>query len=105
MIPTLIILALFYFQKSIVTRLIMGDTDQRKALLNALRPPALLNMENARYTPLIETLPVDGPNLTTDTDWLVTLSLDIPQYPGHAASFSLMALQDCQQKNNNVIHN
>jgi hypothetical protein len=48
---------------------------------------------------------VDGPNLTTDTDWLVTLSLDIPQYPGHTASLSLMALQDCQQKNNYMIHN
>jgi hypothetical protein len=79
----------------------MGDTDHCKALLNAISPPAI----SRSNTPLIEALPVDGPNLTISTDWLVTLSLDILQNPGQTASLSLMALQDCQQKTNYVIHN
>jgi hypothetical protein len=45
---------------------------------------------------------VDGPNLTTHNDWLVTLSLDILQNPGQTASLSLMTLQDCQRKKNYV---
>jgi hypothetical protein len=56
-------------------------------------------------TPLTQALPVNGPNLTTNTGSLVTLRLDILQNPGQTASLSLMALQDCQQKKNYVINN
>jgi hypothetical protein len=58
-----------------------------------LSEPRAISKSN---TPLIQELPVDGPNLTTDTDWLVTLEPDIRQKPGYTASVSLMALQDCQ---------
>jgi hypothetical protein len=67
-----------------------------------LSEPRAISKSN---TPLIKELLVDGPNLTTDTDWLVTLESDILQKPGYTASLSLMALQDCQQKKNYVIHN
>ena len=67
-----------------------------------LSEPRAISRSN---TPLIEVLLVDGPNLTSNTDWLVTLSLDILQNPGQTASLSVMALQDCQQKKNYVTQN
>jgi hypothetical protein len=67
-----------------------------------LSEPRAISRSN---TPLIDALLVDGTHLPTDTDWLVTLSLDILQNPGQTASHSLVALQDLQKKKNYVTQN
>jgi len=46
---------------------------------------------------------VDGPQLKTHIEGLVTLKPDILQIPRQTASLSLTPNKDCQQKNNYVI--